>query len=107
MKTFTTDAYGDVAVPAAARRTEFLPDVALAEFPDYYEVTAGLRGISPDDVTVSFRDQVLTLASDSPTNPTPGLFRYSIGLPADASAEDISCTFGDDEIVVTIARECL
>lgn len=107
MKKFTTDAYGDVVVPAAAQRTQFLPDVALAEFPDYYEVTAGLRGTSPNDVTVSFRDQVLTLASDSPTNPTPDLFRYSIGLPSDASAEDVSCTFGDDKIVVAIARERL
>lgn len=107
MKSFNTDAYGDVVTPAPAQRTEFLPDVALAEFPDYYEVTAGLRGMSPDDVTVSFRDHVLTLTSDSPTNPSPNLFRYSIGLPEDASEENVTCTFGEDEIVVTVARECL
>jgi HSP20 family molecular chaperone IbpA len=114
MKTFSTDASGDIAAAIPLDRTIFLPDVSLSEFLHCFQIKASLRGVPFEDVTVSLRDHILTIAGDSlgttaQSDDTPssavGPFRYNIGLPDDADEDDIECQFGDDELLVTIRRQ--
>jgi HSP20 family molecular chaperone IbpA len=97
------------AFPVA--RLDLLPNVALVEYVDFYQIIVNLRGVAEDDVTVSVRHHVLTITGDASAesheddeNAQTGAFRYNVGLPDDANEKDVSCEFGDDDVVLTIGR---
>jgi len=104
----------DYRRPATAipvEQIDFLPNVVLVEYVDCYQLIANLRGVAEDGVTVGLRDYVLSIAGDCASDLVEddgchqlGAFRYNIGLPDDTDAEDISCAFGDDEVILTIGR---
>lgn len=93
-----------------------IPNVALIESDDFYQITAMLPGSSMRDIDVSLEDGMLTIACerrleasedrDDPyaENGCPGSFRCNICLPDDIDEGQVVGLFCDETLAMTIGR---
>jgi HSP20 family protein len=109
----------DQAFSAAAGSRTWVPALDVAERSDAYVVNAELPGVSPEQVDVSFEQNVLTLRGTKPASfdssadgelrlfaaeRTSGNFERSIRLPEFVDAERIDARFLNGLLTVTVPK---
>lgn len=95
----------------------FAPRVDVREFPDHYEITAELPGVKKEDLEVRLEDGVLTIEAESRQEEKEekegrvlrqerryGKYLRSFNLGGDVRAEEISATFQDGVLKITVPR---
>lgn len=98
------------------RRNDWLPAVDVRERDDAYQVEVDLPAMSPEDVSVTFREGVLTITGerkgvDAAQNETMhrterrfGKFTRNFRLPQDADEDAIEAKADRGVITVTVAK---
>ena len=98
------------------RRNGWLPAVDVRERDDAYQVEVELPAMSPEDVSITFREGVLTItgerkSADAVQNETVhrterrfGKFTRSFRLPQDADEDAIEAKADRGVITVTVAK---
>ena len=97
----------------------WVPAMDVAERGDAYLVQAELPGVSPDQVDVSFEQNVLTIRGTKPASfdvandgelrvfaaeRVHGSFERSVRLPEFVSAERISASFANGLLTITVPK---
>ena len=93
-----------------------LPKVDITETDDAYHVRAELAGVSKDDVTVEFENDVLSIRGEKKTERDEktekgrrlecsyGAFSRAFSLPGDADPDKIAAKFKDGVLQVEIKK---
>ena len=109
----------DQAFSGAAGSRVWVPALDVAERGDAYVIHAELPGVSPDQVDVSFEQNVLTIRGTKPASfdvaaegelrmfaaeRVHGTFERSVRLPEFVDAEKIDANFTDGLLTVTVPK---
>lgn len=91
--------------------------VDVAEKDGEYVVIADLPGFDPDDIDVRVSDRTLTISAEHKTESEPDVEEYhkrerayrsvsrSVRLPGEIDAEDVSASYDDGVLSVTLPKE--
>ncbi len=109
----------DQAFNGALGSRVWVPAMDVAERGDAYIVQAELPGVSPDQVDVSFEQNVLTVRGTKPASfdvqnegelrvfaaeRVHGSFERSVRLPEFVNADRISATFANGLLTITVPK---
>ena len=102
--------------PGLAAGAVTTPRVDVQEKADAYHLEAELPGLTEKDFTINVEHNLLTIASEQERNEEreengyvirerrSGAFRRSFSLPQDVAADEISATFKDGLLTVTVPK---
>ena len=97
-------------------RYNWAPSVDVSETDDSYEVLAELPGVAKDDLSVSVKDNLLTLSGEKRQEKTDdtqnyrqverryGSFQRRFTLPSEVKADSIKAEFRDGVLTLSIPK---
>ena len=109
----------DQALSASLGNPDWVPALDVAERRDAFIVQAELPGVSPDQVDITFEQNILTLRGTKPTGLASsngdraymfaaeragGSFERSVRLPEHVDADHIAATFANGLLTVTVPK---
>jgi len=108
--------FGGTLHRAETRRWDWAPAVDISEVGDNVEIRAEIPGVSEEDVHVSVTDDVLTLRGEKKQDSSEdrgsfhrversyGSFQRTFTLPKDLQTENITATFKNGVLTVSIPK---
>ncbi len=113
---FYSPFFAPTRVRTDADTDNWTPSVDISETDNSFEVRAELPGVAKDDLSISVKDNLLTLSGEKRQESTDdtqnyrrverryGNFQRSFTLPSDVAADDIKADYTDGVLTLSIPK---